>query len=118
MMILGNSREHIVIVESELDAMLIQQEAGDVVTTIALGSAQTRPDAVSHKILSNAKLILVALDTGTTEKREKAGYREWLWCQKHFRQSRRWPTIKGKDPGEAYKNGVSIRDWVMVGIAD
>ena len=49
MMILGNSRDHIIIVESELDAMLIHQEAGDIVTTIALGSAQARPDAVSTK---------------------------------------------------------------------
>jgi hypothetical protein len=40
---------------------------------------------------------------------------EWLWWQKHFKQSRRWPTIKGKDLGEAYKNGVKIRDWVMAG---
>ena len=118
MMILGNSRDYIIIVESELDAMLIHQEAGDVVTTIALGSAQARPDTVSHKILTQAKLILIALDTGTTEKKEKAGYREWLWWQKHFKQSRRWPTIKGKDPGEAHKNGISIRDWVMAGIGE
>jgi hypothetical protein len=41
----------------------------------------------------------------------------WLWWQKHFKQSRRWPTIKGKDPGEAYRNGINIRDWVMAGIA-
>ena len=117
-MILGNSRDHIIIVESELDAMLIHQEAGDIVTTIALGSAQARPDALSSNILTKAKLILIALDTGTTEKKEKAGYREWLWWQKHFKQSRRWPTIKGKDPGESYKNGVSIRDWVMAGISE
>lgn len=118
MMILGNSRDHIVIVESELDAMLIHQEAGDLVTTIALGSAQGRPDGLSNNILTQAKLILIALDTGTTEKKEKAGYREWLWWKKNFQQSRRWPTIKGKDPGESYKNGVSIRDWVMAGIGE
>ncbi len=52
MMILGNSRDHIIIVESELDAMLIHQEAGDIVTTIALGSAQARPDALSTNILT------------------------------------------------------------------
>jgi hypothetical protein len=118
MMILGNNRDHIIIVESELDALLIHQDAGDVVTTIALGSAQARPDGLSSNILSNAKLILIALDTGTTEKKEKAGYSEWLWWKKHFRQSRRWPTIKGKDPGESHKNGVSIRDWVMAGVSE
>ena len=118
MMILGNSRDHIIIVESELDAMLIDQEAGDIVTTIALGSAQTRPDAQSTNILTKAKRILIALDTGTTEKKEKAGYREWLWWQERFKQCRRWPTIKGKDPGESYKNGVNIRDWVMAGLSE
>jgi len=118
MMNLGNSREYIIIVESELDAMLIHQEAGDVVSTSALGSAQARPDALSYDILTKAKLILIALDTGTTEKKEKAGYREWLWWQKHYRQGKRWPTIQGKDPGESYKNGVSIRDWVMAGIGE
>jgi hypothetical protein len=118
MMILGNNRDHVVIVESELDALLIHQDAGDVVTTIALGSAQARPDTPSTNILTQAKLILIALDTGTEEKKEKAGYREWLWWKKHFKQSKRWPTVKGKDPGEAYRNGVSIRDWVMAGISE
>jgi hypothetical protein len=106
MMVLGNNRDHMIIVESELDAMLIQQEAGDIVTTIALGSAQARPDVLSTSILSNAKLILIALDTGTAEKKEKAGYKEWLWWKKHFRQSKRsggilqeWSQYKGLGDG-------------------
>jgi len=71
MMILRNNRDHIVIVESELDAMLIHQEAGDIVTTIALDSAQARPDGLSINILKQAKLILIALDTGQQRKRRK-----------------------------------------------
>lgn len=43
-MILGTEKPVSIIVESELDALLLHQEAGDLVNVVALGSAQSRVD--------------------------------------------------------------------------
>ena len=115
-MIFGTNEQFYIVVESELDAMLINQEAEDIITTIALGSAQARPDSIAHELLKKAIRILVALDTSTDEKKEKAGYREFFWWKNHFEQVVRWPTVFGKDPADAQKNGLSIRNWIIAGL--
>ena len=104
-------KKNYVIVESELDGLLIHQEAGDVVGVIALGNAQARPDIEAHQALEQASVILIALDT------DKAGAKEaWQWWAKQYRQARRWPCINGKDPSEARKNGLDIRTWTLAGL--
>ena len=60
-----------VIVEAELDATLVFQEAGDLVGVLALGSASTKPDKWSHQALKKSGCILVALDN------DQAGYKAW-----------------------------------------
>ena len=110
-MTLGIEKKNFVIVESELDGLLIHQEAGDVVGVIALGNAQARPDIEAHQALDQAEVILVSLDT------DKAGAKEaWQWWAKQYPQARRWPCINGKDPSEAYKNGLDIRAWTLAGL--
>ena len=61
-MILGTDKPVSIIVESELDALLLHQEAGDLVNVISLGNAQTRPDQQAADLLKPSRLILVALD--------------------------------------------------------
>ena len=108
--IIGNSRD-IMILESELDAILVDQEAGDVISSIALGSAQIRPDSSNEYMLKQAGTILVSLDN------DEAGARAyWSWWKKHFPQSKRWPVPYEKDPTEAYQKGLNLRDWVLVGL--
>jgi hypothetical protein len=51
-----------VILESELDALLIQQFASDLVFCIALGGAQKNPDLEIHELLKSTPLILFSLD--------------------------------------------------------
>lgn len=112
-LIAGNSTEYSLVVESELDAVLLHQEAGDLVTVIALGSASSRPDQESAAILGRAKTILVALDS------DEAGAREaWRWWKSRFPNAVRWPVIEGKDPTEAKANGLDLRSWVLAGIED
>jgi hypothetical protein len=112
MSIPGEEKGIVLVVESDLDAMLIWQEAGDLATVMSLGSAQARPDQEALRTLQNAKEILVALDT------DDAGAREaWQWWKQHFKQARRWPPIAGKDPGEMFQAGVDIRLWVQAGIS-
>ena len=53
----------LVVVESEFDAILLNQEAGHLAGIIALGSAQTRPDKRAADLLRAADLILVSLDS-------------------------------------------------------
>jgi DNA primase len=62
-LIIGEDRGAFVIVESELDALLLLQEAGDLVSIVAMGTATAKPDIESHKILKAAPVILISLDT-------------------------------------------------------
>lgn len=101
-----------ILVESELDAFLVNQEIGDLITAVALGSAQIRPDRQLTDFLNKADNILIALDS------DKAGASSyWSWWKTHFPRSKRWPPINGKDPTEAYQNGLKIRDWILAGLS-
>ena len=101
-----------IIVESELDALLLSQEAGDLVGVVALGSVQAKPDKKTHEILKHKNLILVALDV------DDAGAKaSWsFWPEAYGVKAKRWPCILGKDPSEAQTNGLNIRAWVMAGL--
>ena len=108
--IIGNSRD-IMILESELDAILVDQETGDLVSTIALGSAQIRPDSSIENMLKQAGTILVSLDN------DQAGASAyWTWWKKHFPESKRWPVPYEKDPTDAYQKGLNLRSWVLAGL--
>jgi hypothetical protein len=112
-MILGNNRRVFVIVESELDALLLHQEIGDMAGVISLGNAQTRPDKVTAELLLGADLVLIALDGDDPGAKEA-----WGWWMEHFSQSRRLPPVYGKDPGDMWKAGVSLKDWIEIGIEE
>jgi len=101
-----------VVVESELDGILLHQEAGDLVGVVALGSAQTRPDEAAAEILRKSAHILNALDF------DRAGAKEHTWWKEHFPEAARWPVPKGKDPGEAYHAGVDLREWILAGLPE
>jgi hypothetical protein len=112
-MILGTDKPVSIIVESELDALLLHQEAGDLVNVISPGNAQTRPTQGAAEILNQSRLILVALDF------DQAGaIASWGWWKKHYRQAYRWPPAAGKDPGDMLAAGVNIRTWVEFGLTE
>lgn len=112
-MVFGNNIEYIIIVESYLDAIMLSQEAGELITAIAIGGAQTKPDTGIMLLLNNAAQIQVALDCSTEEKKETAGPTAWLWWKKNFPQAIRRLAVEGKDPGDDFKKGVSIKAWVV-----
>jgi len=100
-----------VVVESELDAMLIHQDAGDLVTTIALGSVALRPDRPAAETILAGGTLLLSLDA------DDAGAKEaWSWWRIHFPNAKRWPTIMGKDPSEARQNGLDLRAWITAAL--
>jgi len=61
-MILNGNLEFLIVLESDLYAILVSQEAGDLVTAIALGNSSSRPDQDTHRLFGRAKKILVSLD--------------------------------------------------------
>ncbi|NNF97960.1 MAG: helicase [Desulfobacteraceae bacterium] len=109
-MIIGPQKKALVIVESELDAILTAQDAGELVGVIAMGSSSAKPDHTANRIITAAKAILVALDFDT------AGAHAWQWWKETFTHAIRWPVPIGKDPGDAYKLGLNIAQWIRAGL--
>lgn len=111
-MILSPGRAAAIVVESELDALLLAQEVGDIATAIALGNATGKPDTEAHEMLSAAEVVLVALDA------DAAGMKAaWdFWPATYGDKARRWPTIGGKDVSDARLNGLDVRRWAVTGI--
>lgn len=100
----------IMIIESELDGLLVHQAAGDLVAVVAMGSAQAKPDLSLDRLIRAGGFILNSLDY------DEAGSKAaWSFWAVHY-QAKRWPCIRGKDPGEMFKAGVNIRAWVSAGL--
>ncbi|MDY0228359.1 MAG: CHC2 zinc finger domain-containing protein [Desulfomicrobium apsheronum] len=104
----------VVLCEAELDAILLAQEVGDLVTVIALGSAQTRPeDELAVHTVQSAAWIGLWLD------RDKAGddyTAKWMQAYADTAEDIR-PQGDGKmDPGDTYAAGVSIREHVLTSL--
>lgn len=101
----------IIILESELDAILIQQEAKDICCSIALGGSTKRPDFQTDRLLRNSSLILWSLDN------DEAGRKAALWWRVTYPHLIFWPAPAGKSPGDALKDhNVNLRDWLSTGI--
>lgn len=109
---LAANRGAVVIVESEFDALLTQQEAGDLCSTVALGGVAKKPDVVTHNLLKKCSLILYALDF------DDAGKKAYLFWRQKYANLRPWPVAQAKSPGDAIKNGISLREWVLQGISE
>ena len=110
-LIVGELGRPIVLVESDLDAWLIYQEAGDIVTVSSLGSAGTKPDPVLAAFLLAAPQILVALDN------DKAGREASQKWARTFPKAKLWPVPWGTDPGEAFGSTPRlVMEWIELGL--
>jgi hypothetical protein len=99
-----------VVVESELDAVLVWQETGDVCGVMSTGSASTRTDVQAYALLRDALHIMVAFND------DQGGRVNYPWWQENLKETAWHPVPKGKDPAEAWKAGVNIREWVIAGL--
>ncbi|NGX50413.1 MAG: hypothetical protein K1060chlam2_00259 [Chlamydiae bacterium] len=88
----GDPLKPVIIVESELDAILIQQYAPHLVCCIALGGVSKKPDWNLHARLKRAPLFLLSLDHDEVGKK---GYAFWM---KLYPNLRPWPIPQGKSP--------------------
>ena len=99
------------VVESELDALLLAQEAGDMVSVAALGSAANKPSVDTFHFFHDSLAIFVSLDS------DRAGCIGSSWWLQNFSQALRWPTAFAKDPSEAMQKGLNLRAWLKAAIA-
>ena len=106
------SGKPIMILESELDAILIAQEAGDLIGILGMGTTALKFDgAIADYLIKNIPAILISLDN------DQSGRAKTIQLIKQFPHALDWPVPKryGKDPGEAWKH-MRLRKWVKSGL--
>ncbi len=96
--------------EAELDAMLIHHATGGVVGAVAVRTNRGKPDASADGRLREAVRVCIALDY------DEPGADGVEFWEKTYPAALRWPTPEGKDPGDACKLGVDIREWVAAAL--
>lgn len=98
------------VLESELDALLVQQEANDLVYCVALGGSTKSLDFYTDQLLRSSPLILFCPDF------DKAGAIAWLKWKKMFPNIYRILTPDGKDPSDAFLAEVDLREWIKLAL--
>jgi hypothetical protein len=97
-------------VEGVFNALTIHQEAGDLVTPVALGAATHCRRVRWIAPLASVPQILISTDAGKAGE-DAAGY--WLNLLAH--NGRRWRPYTD-DPNAMHMAGISVRDWVRAGL--
>lgn len=95
-----------VVVESELDALLLQQIAGDLFYCVALGGSTNLPDADTDVLLRRAKSVLFLPDN------DDAGAIAWTRWQARFPGIQKCLTPESKSAGDYHVAGGDIRGWL------
>lgn len=110
-LILGEIERPVAICETLLDAWLIHQEAGDIITAAALGSCGAKPDTRLATHLVVAPKILVCLDA------DGPGRDASKWWTSSFRNAVSWPVPWGKDPADCFGTIPNlIKMWLQFGL--
>lgn len=113
-MIWGADNKVMTIIESEIDGLLVWQEAAELTGVIAMGNAAIKPDIATHAILTKAEIILNALDYDAAG--AKPSYK--FWPETYGAKVKRWPVPIGKDPSDAWALGLNIRAWIEAGLSE
>lgn len=120
-LIIGEEIRAHVVVESDLDALLVEWLAGDLVAAVPLGTCNAKPKHRAAAALAKSLCILVALDfeprlNEQTGKQENPGGQAAAWWLKTYEQAQRWPAPCGKDPGDYYQACGYVRRWIIEGL--
>ncbi len=98
------------VTEAELDAMLIHHATDGVVGALAVRTNRGKPDVSADGRLREAVRVCIALDY------DEPGADGVDFWEKTYPAALRWPTPEGKDPGDACRLGVDIREWVAAAL--
>lgn len=92
--------------ESEIDALLIQQEASDLVYCVALGGSTKPLDIQTDQLLRKASVILFLPDF------DEAGAIAWMKWKKMFPTIQRILTPYEKSAGDYFQKSGDLREWL------
>lgn len=95
-----------IILESEFDALLIQQFTSDLVYCVALGGSTKNPDHLTDQLLRSTQLLLFCPDF------DKPGAIAWSKWKDMFPQIHKILTPDGKGAGDYFQNGGDLRQWL------
>lgn len=111
-MVLHPNADVFVVVESGLDAILLAGLMAGKIGVITGHNNSARPDVRAHGLLQRSSCILGGLDY------DDGGDGQQEWWQHHYQQYRRLPAFGAGigDPGEAYKAGVDLQQWIVDGL--
>jgi len=107
-----SSRKPVTIVESELDAILIAQEAGDRVGVLAMGTTGVKLNPAMMRYLTDKiPIILISLDN------DQSGKEKTTSLINELPNAIDWPVPEkhGKDPGKAWKR-MNLGAWIEAGL--
>jgi DNA primase len=102
----------LMILESELDAILIAQEAAEHIGVLAMGTTAMKFKPAMIRYLSeNIPIILISLDN------DQSGKEKTSQLIRELPNAIEWPVPEkyGKDPGEAFKR-INLKHWIEIGL--
>ena len=105
------NHDTVVVTEGEFDALLLHQEAGDLVGVVTLGSASARLPEAWVPYLLGVHRLLVAYDTDAAG---ALGAARWKAISPH---AQRLVPLAGKDVTDFHLAGGDIRAWVQFALA-
>lgn len=109
--IFGNtSLNFATVLESEIDALLIQQEASDLTYCVALSGATKPLDAETESILKKTAHILFVPDF------DPSGFASWVKWKKKFHNIHYILTPNEKSVGDYFQKGGDLRKWLQEAI--
>lgn len=100
------------ILESEFDALLIQQFASDVLFCAALGGCSKPIDFETDKLLRNTGTVLFLPDF------DKSGANAWSRWKDLFPSIKRVLTPSEKSAGDFHISGGDLREWLLAALQD
>lgn len=100
------------ILESEFDALLLQQEAADLLYCIALGGNMKPIDHHTNVLIKRTKTILFLPDF------DEAGATAWVRWKRQYPYIHQILAIKGKSAGDAFLEGINLKEWIKQTIAE
>lgn len=102
--------DHIFMIESFLDVVLLHQEAGDFAQFVAGGGTSFTPEKQMLESFRSRQIHL-ALDN------DEAGVNATKKLKALIPAARILPILHGKDPSDAAAKGLSLRAWVLAGVS-
>lgn len=95
-----------IVIESELDALLVQQFAADLLYCVALGGSTKLIDTDTNALLRTTKTVLFLPDF------DKAGAVAWSKWKRHLPEIKRILTPSEKSAGDYFLTGGNLREWL------